>query len=59
MGESDKPNGRYDFDELADDLGFVIEALGLEDVTLVGWSMGCSVSLSTCRAAAAAWRGWC
>ena len=43
MGESDKPNSRYDFDELADDLGFVIAELGLEDVTLVGWSMGCTV----------------
>ncbi|HUP33634.1 MAG TPA: alpha/beta hydrolase [Gaiellaceae bacterium] len=45
MGESDKPNSRYDFDELADDLGFVLESLDLEDVTLVGWSMGCTVSL--------------
>jgi pimeloyl-ACP methyl ester carboxylesterase len=46
MGESDKPNSRYDFDELAGDLGFVIADLGLEDVTLVGWSMGCTVSLA-------------
>jgi non-heme chloroperoxidase len=45
MGESDKPNCRYDFDEHADDLAFLLEELGLEDVTLVGWSMGCSVSL--------------
>ena len=45
MGESDKPNSRYDFDEMADDLEFVLSELGLEDVTLVGWSMGCSVSL--------------
>jgi pimeloyl-ACP methyl ester carboxylesterase len=45
MGESDKPNGRYDFDEHADDLAFVMDELGLEDVTLVGWSMGCSVAL--------------
>jgi pimeloyl-ACP methyl ester carboxylesterase len=45
MGESDKPDSRYDFDEYADDLDFVLDALGLEDVTLVGWSMGCSVSL--------------
>jgi non-heme chloroperoxidase len=45
MGESDKPNSRYDFDEHAGDLEFVLEELGLEDVTLVGWSMGCSVVL--------------
>jgi pimeloyl-ACP methyl ester carboxylesterase len=49
MGESDKPDSRYDFDELADDLGHVIRTLGLEDVTLVGWSMGCSVSLEYLR----------
>jgi pimeloyl-ACP methyl ester carboxylesterase len=45
MGESDKPRARYDFDELSGDLGDVIADLGLEDVTLVGWSMGCTVSL--------------
>jgi pimeloyl-ACP methyl ester carboxylesterase len=45
MGESDKPRGRYDFDELSGDLGDVIAGLGLDDVTLVGWSMGCTVSL--------------
>jgi non-heme chloroperoxidase len=45
MGESDKPRARYDFDEHADDLAAVIGELGLRDVTLVGWSMGCSVSL--------------
>ena len=49
MGESDKPNGRYDFDELSDDLGFLLGALGLDDVTLVGWSMGCSISLEYLR----------
>lgn len=45
MGESDKPNSRYDFDELARDLEFILGHLDLEDVTLVGWSMGCTVSL--------------
>jgi non-heme chloroperoxidase len=49
MGESDKPRGRYDFDELSDDLGFVLRDLALDDVTLVGWSMGCSVSLEYLR----------
>ncbi|MBS1891276.1 MAG: alpha/beta hydrolase [Actinobacteria bacterium] len=45
MGESDKPSGPYDFDVLADDLEFVLGELGVEDATLVGWSMGCSISL--------------
>jgi len=45
MGESDKPGGPYDFGVLAADLGFVLETLGADDVTLVGWSMGCTISL--------------
>lgn len=49
MGESDKPSSRYDFGELAGDLAFVLEALDLADVTLVGWSMGCTVSLELLR----------
>lgn len=49
MGESDKPNTRYDFDELAGDLAFLIEHLDLRDVTLVGWSMGCTVALHYLR----------
>ncbi|HSK15508.1 MAG TPA: alpha/beta hydrolase [Gaiellaceae bacterium] len=49
MGESDKPGSRYDFDELAGDLGFVLESLDLEDATLVGWSMGCTVTLTYMR----------
>jgi pimeloyl-ACP methyl ester carboxylesterase len=46
MGESDKPRGPYNFDELAGDLGFILEALDLRDVVLVGWSMGTTVVLS-------------
>jgi pimeloyl-ACP methyl ester carboxylesterase len=49
MGESDKPGGPYDFDVLADDLGFVLAELGVEEATLVGWSMGCSISLEYLR----------
>jgi non-heme chloroperoxidase len=49
MGESDKPDDPYSFAELADDLGFVLGELELDDVTLVGWSMGCSVSLEYLR----------
>ncbi len=45
MGESDKPNSEYSFAELAGDLEHVLDELELDDVTLVGWSMGCSVSL--------------
>lgn len=40
-GRSGDPGGRYNFSTLADDLACVIESLGLEDVTLVGHSMGC------------------
>lgn len=46
MGESDKPNCNYDFAEYGEDLHAVLSALEIEDATLVGWSMGCSVSLS-------------
>lgn len=52
MGESDKPNSDYSFEELAGDLGYLLERLELEDVTLVGWSMGCSVSLQLLDAGA-------
>jgi pimeloyl-ACP methyl ester carboxylesterase len=45
MGESDKPRAAYDFDELAGDLGFVLDALELPHAVLVGWSMGVTVSL--------------
>jgi pimeloyl-ACP methyl ester carboxylesterase len=46
MGESDKPDSACDFSEHADDLEFIVNALDLQDVTVVGWSMGCSVTLS-------------
>lgn len=45
MGESDKPGGRYDFEVLSEDLSFVLEELDARDATLIGWSMGCSISL--------------
>jgi pimeloyl-ACP methyl ester carboxylesterase len=47
MGESDKPVGDddYDVDVLAGDLAFVLERLAVEDVILLGWSMGCSIAL--------------
>jgi len=39
-GRSDDPGSGYDFDTLADDLHSVLEHLDLQDVTLVGHSMG-------------------
>lgn len=40
FGHSDKPVGPYDYNTLAADLKSVIDQLNLEDVTLVGFSMG-------------------
>ncbi len=40
FGRSDKPDSDYRYDTLADDLQRVIEQCELQDVTLVGFSMG-------------------
>ena len=40
FGQSSKPWTGYDYDTLADDLKAVLDALELQDVTLVGFSMG-------------------
>lgn len=40
FGRSDKPEAGYGFDTLADDLQRVMDQCGLQDVTLVGFSMG-------------------
>jgi len=40
FGHSDKPWNGYDYDTLADDLKAVLDTLDLQDVTLVGFSMG-------------------
>jgi pimeloyl-ACP methyl ester carboxylesterase len=40
FGASDKPKLGYDYDTLTDDLHAVLTGLDLEDVTLVGFSMG-------------------
>lgn len=40
FGRSDQPLGGYDYDTLSDDLAVVIEASGLRDAALVGFSMG-------------------
>ena len=40
FGESDKPDGGYDYDTLSDDLAAVLAALDADRVALVGFSMG-------------------
>lgn len=40
FGRSDKPESSYSYDILADDLQRVMDQCGLQDVTLVGFSMG-------------------
>ena len=40
FGRSDKPESGYSYDDLADDLQRVLEVCGLQNVTLVGFSMG-------------------
>lgn len=40
FGKSDKPWSGYDYDTFADDLKSVLDHLNLENVTLVGFSMG-------------------
>lgn len=40
FGKSSKPWGNYDYDTLTDDLNAVLEYLNLDNVTLVGFSMG-------------------
>ena len=40
FGRSDKPESGYSYDGLADDLQRVMDQCGLQDVTLVGFSMG-------------------
>ncbi len=40
FGESDKPADGYNYDTLSDDLAGLLDALELQDVTLVGFSMG-------------------
>ena len=40
FGDSSKPFDGYDYDTMADDLKAVLDELDLQDVTLVGFSMG-------------------
>lgn len=45
-GESDKPSHGYRVARLARDMDELLEFLDLDDVTLLGWSLGCSVAWS-------------
>lgn len=45
FGKSDKPWGGYDYDRLADDIRMVIQALQLQNITLVGHSMAGAISI--------------
>lgn len=40
FGRSDKPGSGYEYDTFAEDLHSILESLDLQDVTLVGFSMG-------------------
>ena len=40
FGKSDRPFGKYDYDTLAGDLKSLLDELDLQDVALVGFSMG-------------------
>lgn len=44
-GDSDKPWGDYSYDTLCSDLQALMTGLELDDVTLVGWSMGGHIGL--------------
>ncbi|HEU5138429.1 MAG TPA: alpha/beta hydrolase [Bacillales bacterium] len=44
-GKSDKPWEGYDYDRMADDVQAVIHQLKLDDITLVGFSMGGGIAL--------------
>ncbi|WP_160725288.1 alpha/beta fold hydrolase [Bacillus sp. USDA818B3_A] len=45
FGKSDKPWGGYDYDQIADDLRAVIEALQLQNITLAGHSTGGAIAI--------------
>ena len=53
FGRSSQPWGGYDYDTLADDLATVIQQTGVQNATLVGFSMGgvgsCALHVAPCR----------
>lgn len=52
FGDSDQPDGGYDYDTFADDLAGLLEGLDLWEVALVGFSMGAARSPATSDATA-------
>lgn len=44
-GQSDKPWTGYTYDRLADDIAIILEALQIENATLVGFSVGGALSI--------------
>ena len=53
-GQSDKPWTGYTYDRLADDIAIVLEALQVENATLVGFSVGGALLFAICLAIMAA-----
>jgi non-heme chloroperoxidase len=45
FGKSDRPWEGYSYNRLADDIRIVIETLGLENITLAGFSMGGAIAI--------------
>jgi non-heme chloroperoxidase len=45
FGQSDKPYGKYNYDQFADDIKVVLDKLNIKDATLGGHSMGGAIAL--------------
>lgn len=45
FGKSDRPASDYSYNQMADDIKAIIDALGLEQVTLLGFSMGGAIAI--------------
>lgn len=45
FGQSDKPYGKYNYDQFADDIKMVLDKLDIKDATLGGHSMGGAIAL--------------
>jgi len=45
FGQSDKPYGKYDYDQFADDIKIVLDKLNIENATIGGHSMGGAIAL--------------
>lgn len=45
FGQSDKPYGKYDYDQFADDIKVVLDKLDIQDATIGGHSMGGAIAL--------------